>query len=129
VKEYTDVYMFNGQHPRWQQKDGLLLLHPAETQEALFLRRIEKEVFKGAVLSNKPGEIIGWVKEALSYREQRLSMINSAFRQYEKEFQFHLSFNPDPSLINLLNGSGIYTGLKKQNFFIVILDKQNYNAY
>jgi hypothetical protein len=74
-------------HPRWQQNDGLLLLYPAETVEALFLRRVEKEAFKRAVLSNSTGEISGWVKEALSYRDQRLNMINPVFGHYEKELQ------------------------------------------
>jgi len=74
-------------HPRWQQNDGLLLLYPAETAEALFLRRVEKEAFKRAVLSNNTGEISGWVKQALSYRDQRLNMINAVFGQYEKELQ------------------------------------------
>jgi hypothetical protein len=74
-------------HPQWRQNDGLLLLYPTETKEALFLRRIEKEAFKRAVISDKPGEIAGWVKEALSYREQRLNMINSLFSRYEMELQ------------------------------------------
>jgi len=74
-------------HPRWQQNDGLLLLYPAETVEALFLRRVEKEAFKRAVLSGNTGETSGWVKEALSYRDQRLHMINTVFWQYEKELQ------------------------------------------
>ena len=74
-------------HPGWQQNDGLLLLYPAETVEALFLRRVEKEAFKRAVLSNDTGEISGWIKEALSYRDQRLNMINPVFGQYEKELQ------------------------------------------
>ncbi len=74
-------------HPRWQQNDGLLLLYPTETLEALFLRRVEKEAFKRAVLSGNTGEINGWVKEALRYRYQRLNMINQVFGQYEKELQ------------------------------------------
>ena len=74
-------------HPGWQQNDGLLLLYPAETAEALFLRRVEKEAFKRAVLSGNTGEISGWVKEALSYRDQRLNMVNPVFGQYEKELQ------------------------------------------
>ena len=55
--------------------------------EALFLRRVEKEAFKRAVLFNNTGEISGWVKEALSYRDQRLNMINPVFGQYENELQ------------------------------------------
>ena len=62
-------------------------MYPTETQEALFLRRVEKEAFKRAVLANKPEEITGWVKEALSYREKRLSMINSVYGRYEMELQ------------------------------------------
>ncbi|MBE0673867.1 MAG: hypothetical protein IH591_04320, partial [Bacteroidales bacterium] len=38
-------------HPGWRQNDGILLFYPEETKEALFLRRIEKEAFKRAVLS------------------------------------------------------------------------------
>jgi hypothetical protein len=64
-----------------------LLLYPSETVEALFLRRVEKEAFKRAVLSGNTGEINGWVKEALSYRFQRLNTINPVFGRYEKELQ------------------------------------------
>jgi len=74
-------------HRGWRQNDGYLLLYPTETQESLFLRRIEKEAFKRAVLSNKPSEIAGWVKEALNLREQRLKLIDSVFGLYEKELQ------------------------------------------
>ena len=74
-------------HPGWRQNDGYLLLYPSETHESLFLRRIEKEAFKRAVLANKQEEIIGWVKEALHFRAQRLNGINSTYGFYEKELQ------------------------------------------
>lgn len=86
IHEQFHIFLKN-KHPRWQPNDGYLLLYPAETQEALFLRRIEKEAFKRAVLSVKPGEIAGWVNEALSYRDQRLNMIYPVFRIYEMELQ------------------------------------------
>lgn len=86
IHEQFHVYQRN-KHPRWQQNDGYLLLYPAETKEALFLRRIEKEAFKRAVLSNTQVEIAGWVKEAFRFREQRLNRIDSAFGLYEKELQ------------------------------------------
>jgi len=86
IHEQFHIFLKNN-HPRWQPNDGYLLLYPAETQEALFLRRIEKEAFKRAVLSEKPGEITGWVKEALNYRERRLNMIYPVFRRYEMELQ------------------------------------------
>ena len=74
-------------HPRWVPNDGLLLLYPAETGEALFLRRIEKEAFKRAVTSEKPEEICEWVKEGLRYRKQRMSSLHPVFRNYEPELQ------------------------------------------
>ncbi len=46
-------------HPGWRQNDGVLLFYPEETTEALFLRRIEKEAFKKAVLSTDRMDIAG----------------------------------------------------------------------
>jgi hypothetical protein len=86
IHEQFHIFQRN-KHPRWQQNDGLLLLYPTETKESLFLRRLEKEAFKRAVLSSKQTEIAGWVKEALNYREQRLNMVNSIFGRYEMELQ------------------------------------------
>ena len=86
IHEQFHIFQRN-KHPTWRANDGYLLMYPTETQEALFLRRVEKEAFKRAVLANKPEEITGWVKEALSYREKRLSMINSVYGRYEMELQ------------------------------------------
>ena len=74
-------------HPRWRQNDGVLLRYPAETPEALLLRRSEKEAFRRAVISVNPPEINGWVREALKYREQRLALVAPVFATYEKELQ------------------------------------------
>lgn len=74
-------------HPVWRQNDGILLFYPEETKEALFLRRIEKEAFKRAVLATDKEEITGWVLTALDYRKERLSMIPEPFGNYEKDLQ------------------------------------------
>ncbi|MFA6127259.1 MAG: hypothetical protein WC699_08150 [Bacteroidales bacterium] len=86
IHEQFHIYSRN-KHPRWVPNDGLLLLYPAETEDALFLRRIEKEAFKRAATSEKPEDICGWVKEGLKYRGQRMSSLPPAFRPYEPDLQ------------------------------------------
>lgn len=73
--------------PHWMQNDGLLLVYPPETEHTLFLRRMEKEAFKRAVVSENETAMCGWVMEAIKYREMRLNMIDPVFRQYEMELQ------------------------------------------
>ena len=74
-------------HPQWRQNDGLLLRYPEETAEALLLRRMEKEAFKRAVVSEERKEIAGWAKLALQFREERLGRAEPLFALYEKELQ------------------------------------------
>ncbi|MRS03826.1 hypothetical protein EG832_11490 [bacterium] len=74
-------------HPRWRQNDGVLLFYPQETKEALFLRRIEKEAFKNAVLSESDDEIAGWALTAIDYRKERLKMLPTQYGNYEKDLQ------------------------------------------
>jgi hypothetical protein len=74
-------------HPRWRQNDGLLLLYPKETAEALFLRRKEKEAFQRAVMSEVKKDIAGWAAAALRCREERLAGLPAPFVQYEKDLQ------------------------------------------
>jgi len=74
-------------HPGWRQNDGVLLFYPEETKEALFLRRVEKEAFRRAVLSDNKKEIAGWATTALDYRKERLDMIPAQFGNYEKDLQ------------------------------------------
>ncbi|MFC2093397.1 hypothetical protein ACFLSV_05805, partial [Bacteroidota bacterium] len=74
-------------HPHWRQNDGVLLFYPVETEEAFFLRRIEKEAFRRAVTSENMEEKAGWVKTAFHYREQRMSQLGFQFSIYEKELQ------------------------------------------
>ncbi len=74
-------------HPQWRQNDGLLLRYPEETAEALLLRRMEKEAFKRAVVSEERKEIVGWAKLALQFREERLGRAEPPFALYEKELQ------------------------------------------
>jgi hypothetical protein len=75
------------QHPQWRQNDGLLLRYPDETAEALLLRRIEKEAFKRAVVSEGRKQIVGWAKLAMQFREERLGLLAPEFALYEKELQ------------------------------------------
>jgi len=72
-------------HPHWRQNDGVLLRYPDETAEALLQRRMEKEAFKKAVVSDGQKEMAGWAKLALQYREERLGRLASQFILYEKE--------------------------------------------
>jgi hypothetical protein len=74
-------------HPDWRQNDGILLFYPEETKEALFLRRIEKEAFKRAVLAPDKKEVTGWALTALDYRKERLDMVPEPFGNYEKDLQ------------------------------------------
>ena len=86
IHEQFHVFL-REKHPRWRQNDGVLLLYPAETPEALLLRRSEKEAFRRAVVSVNPKEITGWVREAMKYREQRFALAAPVFATYEKELQ------------------------------------------
>jgi hypothetical protein len=74
-------------HPGWRQNDGVLLFYPEETKEALFLRRVEKEAFKRAVLATDKKEITGWALTALDYRKKRMAMVPEEFGNYEKNLQ------------------------------------------
>ncbi len=74
-------------HPRWRQNDGLLLLYPEETAEALLLRRKEKEAFQRAVVSETKKVIVGWAAAALLCRAERLAGLPAPFVQYENELQ------------------------------------------
>ena len=74
-------------HPGWRQNDGVLLFYPEETKEALFLRRIEKEAFKRAVLATDKMGITGWAMTALDYRKKRLDMVPAQFGNYERDLQ------------------------------------------
>jgi hypothetical protein len=74
-------------HPGWRQNDGLLLIYPEETIESLFLRRMEKEAFKRAVISLAGEEIGGWTKLGMQLRRKRLDMVPYEFANYENELQ------------------------------------------
>ncbi|HSQ34566.1 MAG TPA: hypothetical protein VLQ89_01110 [Candidatus Binatia bacterium] len=74
-------------HPRWRQNDGLLLLYPKESAEALYLRRREKEAFRRAVLSAAKKDVAGWAAAALRCRQERLAGLPAPFVQYENELQ------------------------------------------
>ena len=86
VHEQFHVFQ-RAKHPGWRQNDGVLLFYPEETTEALFLRRIEKEAFKRAVLSTDSKEIAGWSATALGYRKERLEMVPAQFGDYERDLQ------------------------------------------
>jgi hypothetical protein len=74
-------------HQGWRQNDGLLLFYPKETKDALFLRRVEKEAFKRAVLAKNKKEIVGWAVVAMDYRKERLGKVSEEYRNYEKQLQ------------------------------------------
>ena len=74
-------------HPGWLQNDGLLLIYPKETVEALLLRRMEKEAFKRAVVADTQEQITGWTKLGMKYRTERLGMVAYEFAHYENELQ------------------------------------------
>jgi hypothetical protein len=86
VHEQFHVFQ-RARHPHWRQNDGVLLRYPDETVEALFLRRMEKESFKRAVVSSDRKDIAGWAELALQYREDRLGQLAPPFILYEKELQ------------------------------------------
>jgi hypothetical protein len=58
-------------HPEWRQNDGLLLRYPEETPEALLYRRMEKEAFKKAVISEGRNEMAGWAKLAMRHLKRK----------------------------------------------------------
>jgi len=74
-------------HPRWRPNDGVLLRYPAETAEALALRRLEKEAFRRAVTAPEPAAMAGWARQALHLRQERLGPLPEPFVTYEKELQ------------------------------------------
>ncbi len=102
-------------HPGWLQNDGLLLIYPEETVEALLLRRMEKEAFKRAVVAGGSKQMSGWVKLALQLREERLGLVAHEFAHYENELQLSegLSDYIEKRARNLdpLNASDITNGI------------------
>jgi len=74
-------------YPGWRQNDGLLLIYPEETIESLFLRRMEKEAFKRAVIPGLGEETVGWTKLGLLLRKERLDLVPFEFANYENELQ------------------------------------------
>jgi hypothetical protein len=74
-------------HPGWLQNDGLLLIYPEETVEALLLRRMEKEAFKRAVIADTRDQVAGWVKLGMQKRKERLDLVPYEFANYENELQ------------------------------------------
>jgi len=74
-------------HPRWRPNDGVLLRYPAETVEALALRRLEKEAFRRAVTAAEPEAMAGWARQALHCRQERLGPLPEPFVTYEQELQ------------------------------------------
>lgn len=74
-------------HPGWLQNDGLLLIYPEETVEALLLRRMEKEAFKRAVISESKEKIVAWTKQGMQLRKERFGMLAHEFANYENELQ------------------------------------------
>jgi len=86
IHEQFHVFQ-KSRYPHWMQNDGLLLVYPPETEQSLFLRRMEKEAFKRAVLSDNQEDMCGWAMEAIRYRKLRLNMVDPDFRRYEMELQ------------------------------------------
>ena len=86
VHEQFHIFL-RARHASWRQNDGMLLFYPGETREALFLRRIEKEAFKRAVLAGNKKEMAGWAATAIDRRNERLAMIPAPFGNYENELQ------------------------------------------
>lgn len=74
-------------HPDWRQNDGLLLIYPAETIESLLLRRMEKEAFKRAVVSETDEKITAWLKLGMQKRRERFDSLPDEFANYENELQ------------------------------------------
>jgi hypothetical protein len=74
-------------HPSWRQNDGVLLFYPPETNESLFLRRLEKEAFKQAVTSEVSADIAGWAALGLKYRQERFQLLVPVFIDYERVLQ------------------------------------------
>jgi len=73
--------------PGWRPNDAVLLRYPAETAEALALRRLEKEAFRRAVIAADPAAMAGWARQALHLRQERLGPLPEPFITYEKELQ------------------------------------------
>lgn len=128
-------------HPSWRQNDGVLLFYPPETTESLFLRRIEKELFRKAVTSESISDMAGWSELGLKYRNERLNKLESFYSSYEKQLQRTEGLSDfiekkardiEPlSSSNITNGiapAGVRDlGYVEGRWISMILDKLDYN--
>jgi hypothetical protein len=74
-------------HADWRPNDGHLFNYPMDTPEMLALRTMEIEAFRRAVCAEGPGEVSGWAREALMWRDKRHHLLEDALAQYEGELQ------------------------------------------
>ena len=74
-------------HPEWRPNDGYLFNYPLDTPEMLALRMMEVEAFRKAAAAQDAGEVSGWTREALKWRNRRHGLLDDALAQYEGELQ------------------------------------------
>jgi len=74
-------------HPDWKPNDAVLLDYPLDTDESLFLRRMETEALRRAIFAAADGESAGWTRAALAFRAERLAGLPGRHAGYEREVQ------------------------------------------
>lgn len=69
-------------HPAWMGNEGDLLLYPVDDANLLALRRLESEALRRALGTRT--QTACYAQLALHYRTRRYSLMDSAFRAYER---------------------------------------------
>lgn len=71
-------------HPEWTANEGELFVYPVEDAEALYLRRLETEALRRALLSSHKQESAGWARRALELRRERFARLPEGSVGYER---------------------------------------------
>ena len=74
-------------HPDWKPNDLVLFDFPADTAEAVALRRMEVETLRRAVSAAADEEARGWARASLDVRRRRLAALPARHARYEREVQ------------------------------------------
>jgi hypothetical protein len=74
-------------HPDWKPNDLVLFDFPADTTEAVALRKMEIETLRRALAAATDEDARGWARASLDIRRHRLAALPARHARYEREVQ------------------------------------------
>lgn len=82
---HETFHVFQGErHPEWTADEGALFLYPFEDPGPLFLRRLETEALRRAVLENSLSKSACWARAAIEVRGRRFALLPPDSAAYER---------------------------------------------